>query len=147
MRLAGVLPIALLWFAPGELSGQATGIPPEPGSRVRLDLVERLELSRGTRSHWQTGAAIGFVAGAGITFLVLRAGGSTALCNRSANQDALRAEECLGLVALGGVVGAGLGAIVGGLIRTDRRETVSLDRVRLGAGRDGRLTLGLALPF
>jgi hypothetical protein len=93
-----------------------------------LDAVSRLEVSRGRRSHWLVGAGVGFVAGAGATYLVLNSGGSTALCDRSANQDAISSGECLGLTAAGGLAGAGLGALVGMLFRSDRWEEFPLAR-------------------
>lgn len=96
-----------------------------------LSAVQRLEISRGRRSYWLVGAGTGFLVGAGATYVVLHTGGSTALCDRSANQDALASGECLGLTALGGLVGAGLGALVGGLIRTERWEDSPLERLRL----------------
>lgn len=69
------------------------------------------------KSHWLTGAIIGFVAGAAITALVVHSGGSNSLCNRSANQDALSSTECVALIGVGGVAGAGVGAFIGGRIR------------------------------
>jgi hypothetical protein len=163
MRFAPGLLIALHWLPVATATGQTVTGQNVTGFTVGVDQTrggggclferpacapERLadDLGR-SRSHWQTGAAIGFVAGAGITLLILHSGGSTALCNRSANQDALRTEECIGLVALGGVAGAGIGALIGGLIRTGPREQAALDRLRLRAGADGRLVLGLAQSF
>jgi hypothetical protein len=59
------------------------------------------------------GAGIGFLIGAGATWAVLHSGGSTALCDRDANQDAIRQRECIGITVLGGGAGALLGAAVG----------------------------------
>jgi hypothetical protein len=116
---------------------------------VPLAQVERLEVYTGRRSHWLLGAGVGFVAGAGVTYAVLGSGGSTALCNRSANQDALSTGECLGLVAAGGVAGAGLGALVGALIKSDKWDDVSPERFRLGLvpRPKGGLTLSASLAF
>jgi hypothetical protein len=89
------------------------------------------ELRRRTSSRL-IGAGIGFVAGAGITWVVLHSGGSTSRCDRSANQDALNSRECIGLTVLGGLAGAGIGAIVGGMIGPSRMQHVPLDRLRVG---------------
>jgi hypothetical protein len=59
------------------------------------------------------GAGVGFLAGAGITWAILHSGGSTAICDRGANQDAIRQRECLGITVLGGGAGALLGALIG----------------------------------
>ena len=116
-------------------------------SSYNLNTVRQLEVSRGYRSHWLLGTGIGFVVGAGSTFLVLRHGGSTSLCNQSANQDALRSSECLGLVGLGGLAGAGLGALIGGRTRTERWQSVSHERLRISLVTQGRFMLGLAAAF
>jgi hypothetical protein len=101
-------------------------------SRYGLESIRRFEVSRGFRSYKWIGAVAGFVAGAGVSFVILHSGGSTAPCDRSANQDAMNATECLGLVALGGLTGAGLGAIIGGVIRTERWDQVPLESLRVG---------------
>jgi hypothetical protein len=104
----------------------------DSAARYDLAAVHRLEVARGRRSHWLVGAGAGLLVGAGVTFAVLNSGGSTSLCNRSANQDALATMECAGLTALGGLAGGGLGTLVGGLIRSERREDVPLERLRAG---------------
>jgi hypothetical protein len=116
---------------------------------VPLASVERLEVRTGRRSHWLLGGGVGFVVGAGVTYAVLSSGGSTALCNRSQNQDAMSTGECLGLAAAGGVVGAGLGALVGAFIKSDRWEDVAPDRFRLGLAPrpTGGLTLSASVAF
>jgi len=91
----------------------------------KLDL-SRFEIREGKRSHRALGAGIGFVVGAGITYLVLHSGGSTGPCNQDDNQDAMSSEECWGLTALGGAAGAGLGFVVGGIFQSDRWKTVPL---------------------
>jgi hypothetical protein len=89
-------------------------------------------VSRGRRSYWLWGAGVGFLVGAGVTYTVRHTGGSTALCDRSANQDAMSTGERLGPTALGGAARAGVGAPVGGLIRTERWEDVPVERLRVG---------------
>ena len=119
--------------------------------RVPLASVTRLETYAGRRSHWLLGAGIGFVAGAGATYLVLNPPGasSTAMCDQSANQDAIGTGECLGLTALGGVAGAGLGALVGMFIKSDKWTDVSRERWRFSIvpQPNGRFTLGASLAF
>jgi len=118
-------------------------------SRHALNAVRRLEVSRGRRSYWLVGAGAGLLVGGGVTYAVLHTGGSTALCDRSANQDAIGSGECLALTAGGALVGAGLGALVGSLIRTERWERVPLDRLRVGLGPAPRpgMSLAVALAF
>jgi hypothetical protein len=126
------------------LSGQAMALAAAgPDLDAGRDAVTRLEVSRGQRSHWRMGAAIGFLAGAGATFAALRSGGSTA------NQDALATHECIGLVTLGGAVGAGLGAAVGALFQTERWQEVPLRRggLRLAPQPGARFGLALKLAF
>jgi hypothetical protein len=101
-------------------------------SQYGLESIRTFEVSRGFRSYKWIGAAAGFVAGAGASYLILHSGGSTAPCDRSANQDAMNATECLGLVVLGGMTGAGIGAIIGGVIRTERWDVVPLESLRVG---------------
>ena len=99
---------------------------------VARNQVSRLEVSQGQRSHWKAGAGIGSLAGAGFTYLLVDAGGSTSLCDRSANQDALSSTECLGLTVLGGVTGAGLGAVIGNLVKSERWESFPIEDLRVG---------------
>lgn len=96
-----------------------------------LNSTSRLEVSRGSRSHWRAGAAAGFLVGAGGTFALLNRGDSTNPCDSSTNQDAMGMGACVGLAALGGVVGAGVGALVGKLIRTEDWQKAPADRVRV----------------
>ncbi len=117
-------------------------------STYNLNTVGRLEVSRLRRSHWRLGAGIGFVLGAGGTFLVLHQGGSTGICDQSANQDAIRSSECLGLAGLGGLAGAGLGALIGGRFRSSERwQSVPHGRLRISLVTQGRFTLKLAVAF
>jgi hypothetical protein len=99
-------------------------------------VLQRVEIHRGQRSHRAAGAGIGFVAGGVATYLVLNAGGSRSLCDRDANQDAMSSGECWGLTLLGGAVGAGLGAVVGGFIRSEKWEDIPVERLRDGSPRD-----------
>lgn len=119
------------------------------GARIPYGLagVRSLEVSRGEGSRWLAGASIGFVAGAATTFFVLNSGGSTSVCNRSENQDAVRPIECAGLVALGGLVTAGVGALIGGQVRTERWESLPLERLRVGfmGVRDGGIGVTIRL--
>ncbi len=102
------------------------------------------------RSHWFTGALIGLVVGAGVTYLALQSGGSMSLCNESANQDALNGGECAGLTAAGGLGGAGIGALIGAQF-----HSAPDTQARLGGGRGNSVAraarpgwhLGLRLAF
>lgn len=100
-----------------------------------LNAVSRVEVSRGRKSHWLAGAGIGFVVGAATAYVALNSGGSTSTCDRSANQDAVSTGECIALAALvGGVPGAGLGAVAGLFIRSERWQDVPVDRLQVSVG-------------
>jgi hypothetical protein len=118
-------------------------------TRHPLASVTRIEVSRGERSRWLTGAGAGFVAGAVGTYVALDRGGSTNPCDPSANQDAIGQGSCLGLAAAGGIAGAGLGALVGSLFRSERWEEVPQDRwrVSLGPGPGAQFRLSVTLTF
>jgi hypothetical protein len=98
------------------------------------------------RSYWVTGAAVGLVVGAAGTWVFLHQGGSTSLCDRDRNQDAIRANECLALAAAGGVVGAVIGGLIGSRIRTSAMRYAPIEALRIGATpRDGvHLRLNMA---
>ena len=119
------------------------------GRRRSYDLhtVSHLEVSRESRSHKRLGAGIGFVVGVGSTYYLFHSGGSTGRCNQSANQDAIDSSHCLGLYGLGGLVGAGLGAVIGSRVRSERWQTVPLGRVRISLVARRRLILKLAVAF
>ena len=95
---------------------------------LRLADLIRLEASEGKKNYRWLGTGLGFVLGAGLTYFILESGGSTSPCDQDSNQDAMSDEECWGITALGGVAGAGLGFVVGGLFQSDRWKDVSLTR-------------------
>lgn len=99
-------------------------------AQVPDEYMSRLEERINAGNHMLVGAGVGFVVGAGVTYLLLHSGGSTSLCDRNANQDAIRPAECIGLTIAGGAVGAGIGALIGRRIR--RGGAVSRQRNGLG---------------
>ncbi|HEX8703400.1 MAG TPA: hypothetical protein VF815_31480 [Myxococcaceae bacterium] len=102
------------------------------------------------RSYWLTGALIGLAVGAGATYLLLQSGGSMSLCNQSRNQDALNGSECAGLTAVGGLVGAGAGALIGAQFHSAPDAQARLGGAQgTGAARTARpgWHLGLRLAF
>jgi hypothetical protein len=113
--------------------------------RLSLASVEQVDFSQGRKSHTLLGAGIGFLVGGGVAVALLYTGGSTSLCDQSANQDAMNSGECIGLTALGGLAGAGLGAIIGGFIRTERWQGIPLKRLRVSLRPQSESRLGLAL--
>lgn len=114
-------------------------------ARYRLATVAKLEQLRGRRAHRLAGALMGLVVGAGVTYAVLSSGGSTAVCDQSANQDALEGTECAALVAAGGLGGAVLGLGVGSLIKSERWVEVPVQRLRVRVG--ARTDRGVALAI
>lgn len=115
----------------------------------RLSATSRIEVSRGSRSRWLAGAGVGFVVGTAGTYALLNQGGSTNPCDRSANQDAIGPAACVGLAAVGGVAGAGAGALIGRLFRTERWQEVPVEglRVTLGPRPGVGLHVTVALGF
>ena len=109
--------------------------------------MSRIEVSRGSRSRWRAGAVTGFLVGAGGTFALLNRGDSTNPCDSSANQDAMGMGACVGLAALGGAAGAGVGALIGKLIRTEDWQRIPADRLRVSLGPRAGLELRVALTF
>lgn len=130
------------------LEAQAVQSFASAGSTFTSIVSEPIEFApQSAGSHWLLGAGIGFVAGGTATWLVLNHGDSTAPCDRDANQDALSSGECLGLVAAGALVGAGIGAIVGRLFRTDPVADAPLDRLRIGWMPRTGGRIAVSLPF
>jgi prolipoprotein diacylglyceryltransferase len=103
----------------------------------------------GRRTRALEGAVVGFAIGATATYLLTRSSGSTSLCNSSDNQDAMNSRECLGLAVAGGLVGAGVGALVGSRIHVSALQTLPPSPPGQGH-RGSRLVIGavsiLALP-
>jgi hypothetical protein len=79
-------------------------------------------LTRVAPSSRLVGAGVGLIIGAGATYIVLHQGGSTSWCDRSKNQDAMDAGVCAGIVVLGGVIGAGIGALISGALTSEQRQ-------------------------
>lgn len=135
--------------APAVSAAPAPGLFPVSGSpsRVLLEAPALAEAGRGG-SRTLLGAGIGLAAGAGATYLVLHRGGSTSPCDRDANQDAMSEGECLGLVALGGVVGAGVGALIGSRFRSGGEDASSAERAQVAVAplpsRRVAVTFGMA---
>jgi hypothetical protein len=140
-------------YAVGRLVAAADGTitlaSGESTTTHSLDAASRIEVSGGVRSRWKAGAAVGLVVGAAGTYVLLSRGGSTSPCDESANQDAIGAAGCAGLTALGGVAGAGLGALVGRFVKIERWRDVRLEALRLTVGptRRSRLQVMVALSF
>lgn len=117
----------LLGITPGALELLTRG---DTASYALASLTD-LEVRRVEGPGWHVPASVGAVIGLVGTYAWLHSGGSTSLCDRSRNQDAIDRRECLGLTLLGGAAGAGLGALVSRVLRTERWIPVSLGRVDL----------------
>jgi hypothetical protein len=147
------LVVALLLLAPlsplhGQLPGDGGkmgefGVPSSNPGLFPVTALPVLDLPparAAAGSPRLLGAGVGFVVGAGATWAVLNQGASTAPCDQDQNQDAWGRKECLGAYALGGLVGAGVGALVGGIVRS---HAAPLEGVHLGWGpgeRGGRVS-------
>ena len=105
-------------------------------SAVPLGSVQALESVQSTHDNAGTGAVfggfLGFVAGALADAACQRAGGFPQICP---------------FKLVGMVLGAGLGASVGGGRITERWEPVPLDRIRVGLTAHAAGRLGLSVGF
>ena len=106
--------------------------------RLSLASVERVDLSRGRKSHARLGAGIGLLVGAGV--------GALAGCDQQNDQSDLTQGQC---IVMGAAAGALLGAITGALVRTERWMEIPRDGLRMSFTSDrGRtLTLRVSLSF
>jgi hypothetical protein len=85
--------------------------------------VEELEISRGRKSNVRKGALIGAVIGAGI-------GGSRAISPTSNSGRDLDAElYYVSWIIFYGALGAGVGAVVGAIIKTERWDEISIQQI------------------
>ena len=114
----------------------------EPRSRllVPFGAITQLDVSVGRKGHLPQGLLLGSVGGGSIGALA----GTQVDC--SGYEQGL----CMAyLGAIGAGVGAILGGVIGAAIRTERWTEVRIDRARLsiGAVSEYRLGLGLAFPF
>jgi len=116
---------------------------------IPLGRLRQVEVSRGRKGHWRAGAGVGFLVGVGAAVAFEAGSGSTAPCDQEQNQDAMSSGECLGIAAAGVALSTGLGALVGGLVRTERWQEVPVEGLRLTmVPRPGRrLGLGIAFTF
>ena len=109
---------------------------------VPVDLMARLEVSRGGKTNAGKGAGIGLLLG-GVAGWVIG----------HVSRDPECAPYCIYYdvagVMFGGLGGLVAGALIGRLIKTDRWVDVPLDRlgVSLGPQRDGRFGLGASVRF
>jgi len=99
--------------------------PPGTETRFASDEIARMEISRGSKSRALLGAGIGFGVGVGLTIVTLSNG---SVCN---SEETCNAGDWAKGIAIFGGVGAGLGALVGLLFRTDRWEPVPWERIRV----------------
>lgn len=108
---------------------------------IPMASIARVQVSRGRHSKWLTGLAIGMGAGA--------VGG--AILGGSSEDDLLFSsgdKAVIGAVGFG-VLGGAVGVVAGALTKTERWETVPVDRVTvsLKPGPGGRLTLGFRIAL
>lgn len=108
---------------------------------VPLATIDRLQVSHGRHSHWIRGAAIGFGAGVVTGATLGAASGNDWLFTSSEN-------AFIGAI-LFAPIGAVTGAVVGLLVRTERWETVPLERLapEVAWHTGGRLNVGIRLKL
>ncbi len=109
-----------------ELEGQP-GVP----RSYPLTSLERLEVVRGKKSATGIGAGVGCVAGAllGMSAFGRSRGEAQDLADAVPNADDM--VEMVVFAGMGGMLGAGLGALIGSFIKFDRWEEVPLRELRI----------------
>jgi len=111
---------------------------------VSRTTISRLQVSRGRHSKAGLGALIGLATGLGGGLFA----GTTA--HRETQFINITTGGVVLITALGGAVGAGLGALIGTAFKADRWEAlplVSLEAVGPAKSCLGPLTIGLAIAF
>jgi hypothetical protein len=115
------------------------------GKQVRLarNRLIRIQVSRGRRSRWALGAGVGLAAGFGVGALV-----EAALCSGKGERPACVSNGYM----IFGAVGAGLGALTGGMVGsnmvTETWQDVPAERIGVGLGMvEGRIVAGVALRW
>lgn len=111
---------------------------------IAVQHIGRLEVSQGRKSNWLTGGLLGAVAG-GVGGLVT----GNASCEEDDFIFTLRRGQCIGITAMGfAVLGAGVGALIGAFIKTERWEQVPIRNLRLSVTpRRGGVTLGISVAY
>ena len=117
----------------------------KPPVRIPLASIQRLEVARGRRTAAKEGAISGGIVGVVLGVAAVYVA-SHALCEYDTDCDASPQAYGLGIAAFA-AGGAGLGALVGLAIKTDRWERVPVDRLRVAirpvpAGAGVQLSLG-----
>jgi hypothetical protein len=107
---------------------------------IPMTLVQRLEVSRGKKSHWIAGALAG--AGGGLALTAL-------YCNDPPLGGKCDSGEWAHTAAFFGGIGAAGGALIGAVIRTDRWTTVPPNTLTLSVSpAPGRgVALAMRLSF
>lgn len=103
----------------------------QPPVRIPLASVERLEVARGRRTTAREGALVGGLAGGVLAGLAV-GGLMQALCENGSDCSGETARASLVGAAIVGTAGAGAGALIGLVIKTDRWERLPVNRVRVG---------------
>lgn len=170
IRLASITGLALVVACTGAALGAQTTIPLDQGARVRIGssvtprpLVGRFDMILGDTLYLQTSESIQRIPLATVTSLEVRRGS-----HGHALQGALIGAGALGAVgladgddppdqwfgmsagqkgAIGAVLGAALGGLVGALSRSDSWETVSLDRVRVAPVSARRVAIAVSFSL
>jgi len=133
-----------LYLGSSKLGGRPIALP--------LASVTAAQVSRG-KAPWGklAGAALGVVAGGTIGAQIASAGHDECESTPCTLGDAIHAaasESAAGGAGflIGGLVGGVLGAAIGGALTPERWESVGVDKVRVGVGHRGGVSLSLALP-
>jgi hypothetical protein len=104
--------------------------------------IRWMRLRTGTRGNWVPGAAIG--AGVGLAAGLVSSAAQD--CSGQFLQDLCTASQMMAPF-VAGAIGAGVGALIGGLVRSDRWDTVSLRMTAALPQGQPTLRLGLAIAF
>jgi len=108
--------------------------------KIQLASVTSLEVSGGHKSRWLPGLLLGFVGGAAV---------GAVLGYNADIEDMAKEHGAALLAAPGAVLGAGMGALIGSQIKSERWEEIPLDRLRVQpvATRDARFGITASVRF
>ena len=112
---------------------------------VPLADVTKLKVRRGQKSNAGKGALIGLGVGAAAGVITALLSCADSQCDWDNAGDDVTGYTAVVLGAGGALLGAGIGAIIGSSIKTDRWESVPLDNIRVSLTPSTPLGLGVAV--
>ncbi len=97
---------------------------------IPIASINKIEATKGKKSKIVTGAAVGFLVGAGIG-AIIGVVGHTGECSDAPFGCMTMGQEVLIVGGVFSIPGLVLGTVIGAITKVDRWEELSLDRIRL----------------